>query len=125
MVRRPLLAGVPVLVASALLALVAGCGEGVPVSQYELSGIVSERFESGMALAPLAGVHITFRSDTGLVFETDTGGDGRYRLRIESDVAFGQVRAELAGFQPTERTVYFDTNSRRIDLDMRRETGSM
>ena len=93
------------------------------LSTYELSGIVSERFESGTDLTPLAGVEITFTSDTGMSFSTTSGDDGRYRMQIESEVRFGQVRASLAGFQTTETTVLFDVPARRIDLDMRRERG--
>jgi hypothetical protein len=120
MLRRSFLAGVPVLV----LVGSTGCDGGAPVvSTYELSGIVSERFESGMDLTPLAGVAVTFTSDTGMAFSATTGDDGRYRMQIESEVDFGQVRASLAGFQTTETTVLFDVPARRIDLDMRRERG--
>lgn len=115
MLRRWFLLGVP-----AALAVMVGCEPPPLNNEYELSGIVSERFESGTELSPLGGVRVTFRGDTGLVYETSTGSDGRYRMRISSDVQFGQVRAELDGFTPVEMTVYFDTPTRRIDLDMRR-----
>jgi hypothetical protein len=114
MLRRWLLLSVPAL------ALGIGCDSAPLTNEYELSGIVSERFESGMMLAPLGGVRITFRSDTGLAYETTTGPDGRYRMRISSDIEFGQVRGELDGFDPVEATVYFDLPTRRVDLSMRR-----
>lgn len=116
MLRRSFVAGVPALVGFGVM----GCQPGPVSSLYELSGIVSERFESGMNLAPLGGARVIFTSDTGVQFETTTGGDGRYRMQVESDTIFGQVRAELEGFEPVEHSVLFDTPSRRIDLDMRR-----
>jgi|GEM_PF-1895208 len=120
MLRRSFLAGVPVLV----LVGSTGCDGGAAmISTYELSGIVSERFESGIEVTPLAGVEVTFTSDTRMSFSATTGDDGRYRMQIESEVRFGQVRAALAGFQTTERTVLFDVPARRVDLDMRRDRG--
>lgn len=122
MLRRSFLAGVPVLV----LAGSSGCdGGGAVASTYELSGVVSERIDTstGTDVAPLGGVEVTFTSDTGMSFTTSTGDDGRYRMQLESEIRFGQVRATLAGFQTTERTVFFDVPARRVDLGMRRDRG--
>lgn len=116
-VRPPPRAWVP-LVLAALGAV--SCAPVDTTSSYELSGIVSERFESGMVLAPLGGVAVTFVSDTGLATATTSGSDGRYRMLIESDTPFGTVRAVHPEFQDRTENVYFDTPIRRIDLDMRR-----
>jgi hypothetical protein len=120
MLRRSFVAGVPALITFGSLAGSSGCQPAAVVSTYELSGIISERFESGMNLAPLANARVLFTSDTGLTFETMSGGDGRYRMQVVTDSRFGQVRAELEGFEPAETTVLFDTPSRRIDIDLRR-----
>lgn len=127
MLRRSFLAGVPALATVAAtgattVLLSPGCDTAVVTSLYELSGIVSERFESGMSLTPLANARVSFVSDTGIRYETTSGGDGRYRMAIESDTPFGQVRAEAEGFNPAETTVLFDVPARRIDIDMRRAT---
>lgn len=118
MLRRSFLAGVPVLV----LVGSSGCDGGAAVvSTYELSGIVTERIDTGTDVAPLAGAEVTFTSDTGMSLTTTSGDDGRYRMQVESEVRFGQVRATLAGYQTTERTVLFDVPARRVDLGMRRD----
>lgn len=101
------------------LGLTASCAPPDLTATYELSGFVSERFESGDTLAPIGGARVTFTSDTGLGASTVTGGDGRYRMIIESDTQFGAVRAEAVGFAPSTQTVFFDTPVRRIDFDLR------
>ena len=45
--------------------------------------------------------------------------DGRYAMQVMSDSRFGQVRAEATGYNPSERTVFFDVAQRRIDLALR------
>lgn len=110
---------VPWLVGLSAAIAIAGCAPPDLTASYELSGIVSERFESGDVLTPIGGANVTFTSDTGLSASAVTGSDGRYRMIIESDTPFGVVRAEAAGFAPSTRSVYFDTPVRRIDLDLR------
>ncbi len=117
---------VPVLLGilgSGLLGILGGCQGGAPTETYELSGRVSVLLESADEGGPIEGATVRFTSDTLLVAETTTDGEGRYRMRVESDHPFGQVRAEAAGFRPAEATVYFDTPQRRIDLQLRRESG--
>ncbi|MCA9608021.1 MAG: carboxypeptidase regulatory-like domain-containing protein [Myxococcales bacterium] len=109
---------VPVLLGIVILT---ACQGGAPTETYELSGRVSVLLESGDDGGPIEGATVRFTSDTLLVAETTTDGDGRYRMRVESDYPFGQVRAEAAGFRSAESTVYFDTPRRRVDLELRRE----
>ena len=119
-VRRSGAWGSAVAVALALMVL-AGCeDETAPLDIYELSGTVTED-RSG---SDVGGARITFTSDTLYTTATTTDGDGHYEMLIESDVPFGQVRAEKAGYQTVEETVYFDTRTRRVDLVMRTGTGN-
>ncbi len=105
-----------------VLLLLASCGpEEVPLDSYELSGRVTARLEGGEQGGAIAGARVVFVSDTLIVEETTSDEDGRYRMRVETDHPFGQVRAEAAGFRPHEETVYFDTSRRRVDLALRRQ----
>lgn len=99
------------------LVVALACGERAPGTAYDLSGRVTRQQED--MGAPLPGATVRFTSDTGLVQETTTGGDGRYEMQVVSDTPFGQVRAEAPGYVPSERTVYFDLPERRIDLELR------
>ncbi len=97
----------------------AACGSGARSSDYDLSGyVVTERTSAGRE--PVSGARVRFTSDTGLVTETVASGEGRYEMQVESDVRFGQVRAEADGFVPQESTVYFDAPERGLDPVMRR-----
>jgi len=120
MIRQRRASPVPGVLAIVILGLVvASCGEDIPASAYELSGRVSiELTESGDPM-PIGGALVTFTSDTGLAHDTTTADDGRYEMSVLSDSVFGQVRAEAAGFETAERTVYFDGAERRIDLVLR------
>lgn len=86
---------------------------------YSLSGFVTQTLASGVTATPIGGATVTFTSDVGERFTTTTGGDGRYRMQVVSRSVFGQVRAEAGGFTPSERTVYFDSPERRIDIGLR------
>jgi len=112
---------------SALLALLAlalpSCVEELPLESYELSGHVTALLESGDDGAAIAGARVVFMSDTRIVEETTTDANGLYRMRVETDHRFGQVRAEAAGFRPGEETVLFDTPQRRVDVALRRQGG--
>ncbi len=120
MIRQREASRVPAWVAIAAIALVGtACDDRVPGAAYDLSGIVQSELVEGSTPAPLGGATVVFTSDTGHVTETVSGDDGRYEMQVFSDVAFGQVRAEAAGFVPHERTVYFDVPARRIDLLLR------
>jgi len=97
-----------------------GCAEDSgPTTEYELSGYVHQSPASGSG--PLEGVTVTFVSDTLYSASATTDGDGYYEMIVASDVPFGQVHAQLAGYQPAETTVYFDAPTRRIDLLLRPE----
>jgi hypothetical protein len=114
-------AGTAATLAAGLLWLshAAACESGARSSAYDLSGyVVTERESAGRE--PVSGARVRFTSDTGLVTETVASGAGRYEMQVESDVRFGQVRAEADGFVPQEATVYFDSAERRLDLVMRR-----
>jgi hypothetical protein len=115
---------VPLLVVG-LTALLASCTPGTVGDTYALSGRITQTLESGVTVTPVAGATVRFTSDVGDVFETTSGGDGRYHLQVLTRVRFGQVRAEAGGFRPSERTVYFDTPQRRIDIGMRPATSMM
>src|SRR5687768_8685855 len=95
--RQPDPARVPWALLLVLAAAVAGCGteEDPNVDRYELSGYVLNDLEGG----PIGGAMVIFRSDTLRMGETTTDGDGLYEMVVETDIAFGQVRAEAAGFQ--------------------------
>jgi len=115
-----LAASVPVVLA---MLLVASCDSSPTTDTFELSGVVTVLLESGDGGGPIEGARVTFTSDTLLQESATTDSDGRYRMRVESDVSFGQVRAQADGFRPQERTVYFDTPRRRVDLQLRRMPG--
>lgn len=120
MLRRPCRPEVPALFGALLALGAASCAPPDLTASYELSGIVSERFESGTSLAPVGGATVTFVSDTGLSASSTTGGDGRYRMIVESDTPFGNVTVVHPEFAPSTRTIYFDTAVRRLDFDLRR-----
>lgn len=103
--------------------MLASCEEGAPLVGYELSGRITELRDDGEGGAdPVAGATVTFSSDTLRVAETVSDGSGRYRLRVETDHRFGQVRASADGYAPAEATVYFDAPQRQVDLALRRVT---
>ncbi|MFK7990735.1 MAG: carboxypeptidase-like regulatory domain-containing protein [Sandaracinaceae bacterium] len=99
---------------------VSGCGQGAPTDAFELSGRVSVLLESGEEGGPIEDARIQFVSDTLIVEETQTDGDGRYRMRVMTDIDFGQVRATAEGFRTREESVFFDSPTRRVDLPLRR-----
>ncbi len=108
--------------AAGLLALagLTGCDGGTTLDDgFELSGRVEELIGPDQVGDPIPGARVTFQSDTLIVAETTTDDGGRYRLRIETDHRFGQVRAEAGGFAPDESTVFFDQPIRRVDLQLR------
>ena len=97
--------------------LAGGCGEeeNPNVDRFELSGYVRDTFDDN----PIGGATVTFRSDTLRMADATTDDEGLYEMVVETDVAFGQVRAEAAGFQGAEASVFFDSPRRRIDLRLR------
>ena len=124
MIRQRAAARVPAWLGLAAIGmLAAACGDRVPGAAYDLSGIVQSELVEGSSPTPLGGAVVVFTSDTGRVTSTVSGDDGRYEMQVFTDVAFGQVRAEAAGFVPDERTVYFDVPARRIDLVLRPVVG--
>jgi hypothetical protein len=98
----------------ALLFVLSCGGEDAPTDSYELSGVVTDEATG----KHLSGALVTFVSDTLYTTDTRTDGDGHYEMIVETDTPFGQVRAELDGYRPGERTVFFDTPSRRIDIEL-------
>jgi hypothetical protein len=90
----------------------ASCADEPLTSEYDLAGYVTEA-ESGDGVR---GAAVTFLSETAYGESTTTDDDGHFQMRVETDSPFGQVRAERAGFTTEEKTVYFDTRERRIDL---------
>lgn len=113
--QRPL-----ALVPAALLlafGVIAGCAEDTPTTDFELTGFVSDDVDGH----PIAGATVRFTSDTLYTATAGTDGDGRYEMVVSTDTPFGQVRAEAAGYTPAEKTVYFDSSPRRIDLRLRPE----
>jgi hypothetical protein len=109
------------LVPALLFALLAWGCDSAPTSFYEISGEITDERTGD----PIGGAAVSFISDTGYGAETTADGDGIYRLAIETDHPFGQVRAEASGYVPKERTVYFDAEDRRIDIALRPSGGSM
>lgn len=99
--------------------MLASCVPGTVGDTYSLSGRITQSLESGVTVTPVAGATVRFTSDVGDVVTATSGGDGRYRMQILTRVRFGQVRATAAGFVDSERSVYFDTPERRIDIGMR------
>ncbi len=97
-----------------------GCEEA-PTALYQISGQITDDLSED----PIAGATVSFIADTGYSAETTADGNGRYRLAVETDYPFGQVRAEASGYVPKEATVYFDSEDRRIDIQLRpsRATG--
>jgi hypothetical protein len=105
---RPIRAAALVLVAAAY----AGCAEDSPTSTYTIAGHVTDAATGD----GVGGARVRFVSDTLYTEAVKTSSSGHYQMMVESDVLFGQVRAERSGYTPAETTVYFDTPSRRIDL---------
>jgi hypothetical protein len=107
------------LAVGAVLGLAVGCGEeeNPNVDTYELSGYVRDTLDN----RAISGATVTFRSDTLRMADARTDGEGLYEMVVETDVAFGQVRAEAAGFQGAEASVFFDTPRRRVDIRLRPE----
>lgn len=102
-------------------ATLGGCEEDLGLSEYELFGRVTAFNEgAGGQAVPVAGAKVRFVSDTRLETGTSSDDSGRYRMRVTTDHAFGQVRAEADGFDPGEQSVYFDESFRRIDIELRR-----
>lgn len=95
----------------------AGCADEV-TTEVELSGLVLDRNTE----APIEGANVTFRSDTLDLATATTDSDGHYEMIVETQVSFGQVRAEHPDFEPAEKSVYFDTPQRRVDLLLRSVT---
>jgi len=91
------------------------CTGASPTVGYELEGRVTDDFTG----SGLSGADVTFTSDTGFSAATRADSGGRYRMAVESDVPFGQVRAEHDGYTAAEATVFFDTEARVIDLTLR------
>jgi len=112
-------AAVPVM----LVWLLASCDGSAPTDTYELSGRVTVLLETPGDDTNISGARITFTSDTLIATETVTDESGRYRMRVQTDHDFGQVRAEADGFSTHETTVYFDSPQRRIDIELRRLSG--
>ncbi len=86
--------------------------------RYRVSGYVRDLATND----GISNVTVTFTSDTLYTSDTRTAGNGAYELNVESDVRFGQIRAEREGFTTDQRTVYFDSTDRRIDLGLREVT---
>lgn len=108
----------PALWVPALVAALAGpscASEDAPTDLYELSGVVREELSD----RPVSGVRVTFTSDTLYTESTRTDDDGQYEMVVETDTPFGQVRADKEGYRAGEQTVYFDANTRRVDLFIR------
>ncbi len=94
------------------------CGDSTNTQDFELSGFVTR-------IGSDEGVRATvrFTSNTLRVNETQTNGNGFYEMVVTTDSSFGQVRATAEGFQANEETVFFDTGSRRVDIELRPEGG--
>jgi hypothetical protein len=103
------------LAALAGAGLGAGCSDPSPTARKELSGYVRDE----RTTEPVRGARVTFRSDTLYTASATTDRDGLYEMVVETDVDFGQVRVEAAGYFPIEQTVYFDTERRRVDFRLR------
>ncbi len=88
---------------------------GSATDAFEVSGVVTDETNGN----GIGGATVTFVSDTLFRTRTSTGGGGDYEMTVDTDVPFGQVRAEKEGFVSGEATVHFDTRARRIDLQLR------
>ncbi len=106
-------------------ALLASCTPGTVGDTFALSGRITETLESGVSVTPVSGATVRFTSDVGDVFETTSASDGRYHLQVLTRVRYGQVKAIATGFVDSERSVFFDTPERRVDIGMRRTPGMM
>lgn len=109
--------------ALALFALLGGaisCTGNSSTSTYSISGYISDVLSG----APLSGATVTFTSDTLYTANATSDDDGLFEMTVTTDAPFGQVRAELGGYQAVETTVFFDTTERRIDLTMRPEAAA-
>ncbi len=116
--RVSTLASLTIRGALALSLLIVACGSDPVGERRELSGFVTI-LGSGERVG---GATVTFTADTLLQAETTTNGNGFYEMVVRTDVPFGQVRATKAGHQPGEETVLWDTNERRVDVQMRRDS---
>lgn len=110
--RLPALVPVTLLLAAAV---VAGCGEQTPTTDFELTGYVRDDVDDH----PISGAAVRFTSDTLYTATTTSDDDGLYEMVVSTDTPFGQVRAEAPGYAPEEKTVFFDSSPRRIDIRLR------
>ncbi|MEM9072652.1 MAG: carboxypeptidase-like regulatory domain-containing protein [Myxococcota bacterium] len=99
--------------------LLLGCGEDPVTEARNVSGFVTE-LGSG---DPIRGATVTFTSNTLLTNSTRTNGSGFYEMVVETDSEVGQLRAEVEGFDPAEETVFFDTDDRRVDIELKSGVG--
>ena len=71
--------------------------------------------------AGLAGVKVTFTSDTLDEDVTRTTGGGSYTLFVTSQSPHGRLRAEKAGYETRVVSVFFDDNRIAVDIALNPE----
>jgi hypothetical protein len=97
-----------------------GCGnaEARPVSEYEISGTVTDDLTG----AAVGGALVTFVSDTLDETQAHCDGSGRYSMSVQVTEGehFGTLHASAAGYEDsTPQSVYFDGTARTVDLRLR------
>lgn len=105
------------LLGAILLLAGAGCGgDAAAGSEFDVQGYVRD----DASHHGLEGARVAFTSDTLFTSSTRSDGDGHYEMRVLTDVPIGRIRAEVAGYDPSEVNVYFDQPSRRVDIELRK-----
>lgn len=105
--------GFPIVVASLLCV---AC-EGDPnLVSYGVYGYVKDAASHD----PVSGARVEFTSDTLRTGSDRADSDGRYEILVESDAAFGHLTvSDPSGRHATKIVeVYFDEETRRVDVDL-------
>ena len=91
-----------------------GCQGNPNLISYGVYGYVKDA-ASGHAVS---GADVAFTSDTLRTASDRTDGDGRYEIVVESDTAFGHLTVTDASYETEIVQVYFDEDTRRVDVEL-------
>jgi len=100
-----------------LCAAISSCAEEddrVPDESRNVYGSVSD----GQSGKRLKGVTIAFTSDTLDRASDTTDSDGKYSLTVATDSKKGRIEAKKSGYETRMVSVFFDTNSVQIDVEL-------
>jgi hypothetical protein len=105
------------LLAAALLA--SSCGSDEP-DPDDTRGRIHGTVRDAMTGNGIKGVKVRFLSDTLDEASDTTDGDGRYGIQVATDTDKGHLEATKAGYAKRVVSVYLDSESVAIDIDLSR-----